>query len=117
MFHATEADLAALHPGSDGELARVRRRTQHRAQLPALLHAAGLRVLEIRPQVRTVSPRDYTWQWPKSFIEINVARLQELGRVTPEWGADVLREFTEVEADEDSWFTTPMFLEIVARKE
>ncbi|MGI9089026.1 MAG: methyltransferase domain-containing protein [Chthoniobacterales bacterium] len=86
-------------------------------QLPSLLHAAGLRVLEIRPQVRTVSPRDYTWQWPKSFIEINIQRLQELGRVTPEWGADLLREFAEAEASANAWFTTPMFLEIVARKE
>lgn len=86
-------------------------------QLPELLRNAGFRVVEIRPRVRTVSQRDYAWQWPKSFIEINVARLQELGRVSAEWGADVLREFAEVEADQDSWFTTPMFLEIVARRE
>ncbi len=86
-------------------------------QLPELLRDAGFRVVEIRPRVRTVSQRDYAWQWPKSFIEINVARLQELGRVSPEWGADVLREFAEVEADQDSWFTTPMFLEIVARRD
>ena len=86
-------------------------------KLPQLLSAAGFRVLEIIPHVRTVSPRDYTWQWPKSFIEVNVARLRELGRVTPAWAADVLREFREVEADPSSWFTTPMFLEIVARRE
>ncbi len=86
-------------------------------QLPELLQNAGFRVLEIIPHVRTASPRDYTWQWPKSFIEINVARLQELGRVSPEWAADVLREFREADADPNSWFTTPMFLEIVARKE
>ncbi len=86
-------------------------------ELPKLLRDAGFRIVEIRPRVRTVSQRDYTWQWPKSFIEINVARLQDLGRVTSEWGNDVLREFAEVEADESAWFTTPMFLEIVAHKE
>lgn len=86
-------------------------------ELPRLLAAAGLRVVEIRPHVRTVSPRDYTWQWPASFIEINLERLQELGRVTPEWAADVLREFKEAEANAGSWFTTPMFLEIIARRE
>jgi SAM-dependent methyltransferase len=85
--------------------------------LPGLLRDAGLRVIDIRPIVRTVSPRDYAWQWPASFIEINVARLQELGRVTPEWAANVLREFKEAAADGGSWFTTPMFLEIIARKE
>jgi len=86
-------------------------------QLPALLQGAGLRVREILPRVRTVSQRDYTWQWPKAFVEINVARLQDLGSVTPAWSADVFREFREVEADPNAWFTTPMFLEIVARKE
>lgn len=94
--------------GGDPDVART---------LPGLLRDAGMRVLEINPRVRTVSPRDYTWQWPASFIEINLARLQELGRVTPEWAAEVRREFREVEADAGSWFTTPMFLEIVARKE
>jgi len=94
--------------GGDPDVAR---------QLPGLLRDAGLRVVEIRPIVRTVSPRDYTWQWPARFIEINLERLQELGRVTPEWAADVLREFKEAEADVHSWFTTPMFLEIIARRE
>ena len=86
-------------------------------QLPELLAQAGLRVVEMIPRVRTVSPRDYTWQWPKSFIEINVARLRDLGRVSDEWAAAVLREFREADGDPNSWFTTPMFLEIVARKE
>ncbi len=86
-------------------------------QLPQLLEAAGLRVREIRPHVRTVSPRDYTWQWPKSFVEINAARLQELGRVTPEWSAELLREFHQAESEPGSFFTTPMFLEIIAEKE
>jgi len=85
--------------------------------LPQLLRDGRLRVVRITPRVRTVSQRDYTWQWPKSFIEINVARLQQLGRVTPEWAADVLREFSEVERDENAWFTTPMFLEIVAQRD
>ncbi len=86
-------------------------------ELPRLLSEAGFRVLEIRPQVRTVSPRDYTWQWPASFTEINLKRLQELGRVTPEWSAEVLREFKEAEANPNAWFTTPMFLEVIARRE
>ncbi len=84
--------------------------------LPRLLTEAGFRVLEIRPHVRTVSPRDYTWQWPASFTEINLARLQELGRITPEWTAAVLREFKAAESTPGSWFTTPMFLEIIAEK-
>ena len=32
------------------------------------------------------------------------------------FAAEILREFGEADADPDSWFVTPMFLEIVARK-
>ena len=85
-------------------------------ELPGLLRSAGMRVREILPRVRTISPRDYAWQWPASFIEINVRRLQELGRLTSAEGEEVLREFHEANADPESWFTTPMFLEIVAEK-
>jgi SAM-dependent methyltransferase len=85
-------------------------------ELPQLLSEAGLRVTEIVPRVRTVSRRDYTWQWPKSFVGINVARLRELERVSDEWAAEVRREFAAADADPNAWFTTPMFLEIVARK-
>ncbi len=46
----------------------------------------------------------------------NVTRLQELDRVNAEWGANALREFHEANADPESWFTTPMFLEIVAER-
>ena len=93
--------------GGEPNIARV---------LPELLTSAGFCVLEIIPRIRTVSRSDYTWQWPKAFIESNVARLQELGRVSAEWGADVLREFREIETDASAWFTTPMFLEIIARR-
>ena len=93
--------------GGDPDVAR---------QLPGLLRDAGLRVREIRPRVITISPRDYAWQWPASFIEINVRRLQELGALTSAEADDALREFHAANADPDSWFTTPMFLEIVAEK-
>jgi ubiquinone/menaquinone biosynthesis C-methylase UbiE len=103
-----EVSKSWIASGGDPDVAR---------HLPELLRNAGMRVVEIIPRVRTISPRDYTWQWPKSFIEINVARLQELGRISDELASDILREFREADADPNSWFTTPMFLEIVARKE
>ena len=103
-----EVDASWRASGGDPNVAR---------ELPGLLGAAGMRVLEIHPRVRTVAPRDYAWQWPASFIEINVVRLQELGRLTEEEGAEVLREFRAANADPQSWFTTPLFLEIIARRE
>jgi SAM-dependent methyltransferase len=84
---------------------------------PALFRAAGLRIVEANPRVLTVSPGDYAWQWPASFIEINLVRLQELGRVDGDWTEAVRREFREAEADPMTLLNTPMFLEIIARRE
>jgi SAM-dependent methyltransferase len=81
------------------------------------LKAAGLRTIDIRPRVLTISPRDYAWQWPASFIESNLARLRELGRVTSDWADSVRNEFQAAEADSSTLCITPLFVEIIARKE
>lgn len=83
-------------------------------ELPALLPAAGLRIRHVKPHLHTVGPRDPIWQWPASFIEVNLVRLRELGRVTPEWVESVRGEFQEAAADPTTLVTTPLLLEIVA---
>jgi SAM-dependent methyltransferase len=85
-------------------------------EFPRLFAAAGLEVIEVHPRALTVSPRSYVWQWPASFIEINLVRMRELGRVTEEWCDAVRREFAEAEADPTTLVTTPLFLEIIARR-
>src|SRR3954465_11040678 len=85
-------------------------------EFPALLHEAGLEIVEANPRVVTISPKSYTWQWPASFIEINLARLRDLGHATEEWTNSVRREFQEAEADPRTLFTTPLFLEVIARR-
>ena len=85
-------------------------------EFPALLHDAGLEIIEVHPRILTISPKSYVWQWPASFIEINLARLRELGHATEEWTEAVRREFAEAEADPRTLFTTPLFLEIIARR-
>ena len=82
--------------------------------LPVMLPAAGFRVRHVRHHAFAVTPRDAMWQWPASFIGINVERLVELGRVSADWAGNVRREFAETEADERSVFTTPLVLEVIA---
>jgi SAM-dependent methyltransferase len=85
-------------------------------QFPSFFRAAGLEVVEAHPRIMTVAPRSYVWQWPASFIEINLVRLRDLGHVTDEWCEAVRRDFREAEADPATLFTTPLFLEIIARR-
>jgi SAM-dependent methyltransferase len=84
-------------------------------QFPALLSEAGFRVQSVKPRVFTVAPNDFIWQWPASFIEVNLTRLQHLGRVTAEWAEAVRAEFRQAQANPATWMTTPLVLEIVAR--
>jgi SAM-dependent methyltransferase len=85
--------------------------------LPVLLPAAGLRVRHVRHHVFAVTRRDAFWEWPSSFIGINVDRLRELGRVSADWAAQVRREFQDAEADERTVFTTPLVLEVIAERQ
>jgi ubiquinone/menaquinone biosynthesis C-methylase UbiE len=85
-------------------------------RFPELLHDAGFEIIEANPRVLTISPASYVWQWPASFIEINLARLRELGHATEEWTESVRRQFKEAEADPRTLFTTPLFLEVIARR-
>jgi SAM-dependent methyltransferase len=84
-------------------------------QFPALLSEAGFSVQSVKPILFTVSPGDDKWQWPASFIEINLTRLRELGRVTADWAEAVRTEFRQAQSDPRTWLTTPLVLEIVAR--
>ena len=85
-------------------------------ELPALLNAAGFRLREAVPRTFCVHPGDPLWQWPASFIDVNLKRLLELGRVTESWAASVRRELEEREADGISLMVTPLVLEIVAER-
>ena len=84
---------------------------------PRLLAQAGLRMIDVRPHLLTLTPHDFEWQWAASFIGSNLQRLLELGRVKKEWTEKVRQEFAEAEADPATILTTPLFLEIVACRE
>jgi hypothetical protein len=54
--------------------------------------------------------------WPASFINVNLKRLLELGRVDKRWVADVQREFAAAAANRNSLMLTPTVLEIIAER-
>lgn len=84
--------------------------------LPRLLPAHGLQLRETRPLVFCTQPGDFIWEWPASFIEINLARQLALGRVDAAWVEAVRREFREASADPQTRMITPLVLEVIAGK-
>ena len=85
-------------------------------ELPYLLDNADMELVELKPLIFTARPDDYVWQWPSAFIENNVTRLIELGKMTEEKGETIRREFREATADPLSVMTTPVVFEIIAEK-
>ena len=86
---------------------------------PALighLTEAGFVVREATPRVFCVRPGDDIWGWPSAFLEVNLSRLLELGRVDRAWVEWVRHEFRAAEANPNSLMITPMLLEVVAER-
>lgn len=87
------------------------------AALPKLLANNGLKVIEAIPRVFCVRPGEELWEWPSSFIRINLDRLSELGRADAEWVTAVRQEFQAAEDDPDSLMITPLVLELIAERQ
>lgn len=85
-------------------------------RLPGDLTRAGLEVVAMRPLIEAVRPDDFVWQWPASFVDVNLTRLVDLGRVTADDAAAVRRAFAEASGRTETWMVTPCVLEVIARR-
>lgn len=84
--------------------------------LPSLLSGAGFKLVSAVPKIFCLHPCDEMWQWPTSFIEVNLKRLLELGRADEQWAASVRLEFEAATANSESLMLTPVLLEIIAER-
>lgn len=85
--------------------------------LPTLLLNAGFKISSVKPHIFCIRPDDYIWKWPSSFVENNLVRLLELGKVTYDWTVDVKNALKNAENNQLTYMITPMVLEIIAIKE
>lgn len=83
--------------------------------LPELLAKHGLNVASATPHVFCARPGTLEWQWPASFVAINLERLVATGQATAEFAARANAEFAAASADPNALLITPMVLELVAR--
>jgi SAM-dependent methyltransferase len=84
--------------------------------IPTWLGDLNFEILATKPIVEVVPRSSFVWEWPRSFIQVGLERLQSLGLVTPE-RADVIREVcVAIEEVPGALMITPGVLEIVAVK-
>ena len=85
--------------------------------LTAWLEESGFRIVSLRPFIDVISPSDFLWQWPQTFVDVGVQRLVDLGEVSEERAETIRSDFATRAAAPHARMVTPAVLEIVARKD
>ncbi|MFK7774621.1 MAG: methyltransferase domain-containing protein [Saprospiraceae bacterium] len=85
-------------------------------ELPRLAEELGINILSIRPMAKLATPKDATWQWPRSFFYSYFPRLIEAGYLTQDEASAALAAFDELENKNGATIFCPMMIEIVAEK-
>jgi len=84
--------------------------------LPVFFEECGYEVIHTRPLTKMVTPKEFGWQWPKSFFHIYFPKLVESGYLTQDEVEDALIEFKELERRPEATIFTPAMREIIAIK-
>lgn len=82
--------------------------------LPHWLAELGFTIRSMQPIVEVASPSDYVWHWPRSFVEVGLGRLVELGHFTRDRASQILQAVSAAEASPHTVMFTPALLEIIA---
>lgn len=72
--------------------------------------------VEVRPIIDAVTPSNFVWQWPASFVESGSTRLVELGYLAADEADAVRRELAAATADPNALMVTPLVIELIARR-
>jgi SAM-dependent methyltransferase len=84
--------------------------------LPLWLGELGCRIESLKPIADVVPPSNFVWQWPASFVDVNLRRMIDLGRITEAGATQTRAELAAAMANPASLMITPLVLEIVARR-
>lgn len=83
--------------------------------LPTYLLANGFSIDQTKPLAFCINANHLFWQWPITFIEVNLQRQLALGLVTEKWVNEILASY-KYDKPEEVYMTTPTVLQIIATK-
>ena len=83
-------------------------------ELPRWLEEVGFEIRSLLPIVDVIRPSDFSWQWGHAFIRTGLARLVELGELSPERGEAIARSIAASDRDPQAMMVNPTVLEIIA---
>jgi SAM-dependent methyltransferase len=85
-------------------------------EVPRWLEQLGFEIESVRPLVFVISPHDYMWQWPTSFMQVGLKRLVDLGAIDPGRAPLLGQAMHDIANAKDVRMITPGLLEVIARK-
>ena len=85
-------------------------------QLPQMLEAEGLEIVQMQPLIDVVGPKSFVWEWPEAFAKINIDRLLELQFILGQQANAALSALEQAKRIPNSFMVTPCVLEVIARK-
>jgi protein-L-isoaspartate O-methyltransferase len=84
--------------------------------LPSMLSENGFVIRSATPHIFCIRPSDYMWQWPATFIETYLPRLQDMGRIDQKFADQVRADLASADKNPNALMITPLVLEIAAEK-
>ena len=85
-------------------------------RIPEIFDKHGLKVESVQPLTKICRPQDLAWNWPKTFLEIYLPRVVELGFLAQREMEIALEEWQILEQKPNSMCFTPPMIEIIGRK-
>lgn len=85
-------------------------------ELPRIMEELDMKVINIRPMTKLVTPKQATWHWPKSFFHSYFPRLIEPGYLTQKEVSEALSASNEWEKKTGATVFCPMMIEVIAEK-
>ncbi len=82
--------------------------------IPRWLEELGFQIRSLQPLVEVVPPTSFVWHWPRSFVEVGLRRLVDLGYFTQQRASEILAAVAAAEANPHTLMITPAVLEIIA---
>ena len=84
--------------------------------VPRWLEACGMEILSTRLIAEVLTPRDFMWRWPMSFIDVNLDRLVDIGRIAAHDARALREELARLANLPGVRMSTPVLAEVIARR-
>jgi ubiquinone/menaquinone biosynthesis C-methylase UbiE len=85
-------------------------------KLPVYFENAGFELVSTRPMIKMATPKQFVWNWPKSFFNNYFPKLVDAGYLTSQEGREALQEFEDLDYEVGATIFCPTMREVIARK-